>query len=539
MMFAIPDGISNILFFKYEPSTVTGRYQQILNDARLMLTSSSSSSSSSSSECHFLPHPRETHSFHGSEMFCHACSTSPHNSNSVFWQRQNITGMKLVQWICAVSAGTDLCQKVRKLTSDTPDLATAIGSTRNSFVEDVIWTDPEWFQAQAAARFLASRWLHRLRTHSPHVQPWDSICEIEQLFLAKVLPHLSCAWIEYSVVYPIILVSFHKGSIDPFICASAWGNNTVPTNVVSQTLDLTGLSTSLSQGTERRVPTFLGQDIGLTLLRKMLICTDHPIGTTHTHMQQCIVQVLLDILISSLQACPVSHRQARACPVDHLWGNGLTKDNQTLFASCVPDLASGILHTNARSACFENLQWFTAQGGLGMQGISQMHTSRFTSFRHQKVGHMLTNGSCRTFDMCFFPRPLHFSSAHFITWSFRPNRSLGFYRIPAPQAGWLWAAGIDEKEWPLLMEIRKLMAPKQVPKMPVEVEVQVQHPASVFGYDVMHVWVWSYVWLDVMCMFRLFRRYSKVSRSMSIKSVGNGWYQDLQWFTWIRKLTAL
>ena len=28
------------------------------------------------------------------------------------------------------------------------------------------------------------------------------------------------------------------------------------------------------------------------------------------------------------------------------------------------------------------------------------------------------------------------------------------------------------------MEIRKLMAPKQVPKMPVEVEVQVQHPAS-------------------------------------------------------------
>ena len=107
-------------------------------------------------------------------------------------------GMKLVQWICAVSAGTDLCQK-----------------------------------AQAAAR-----------------------------------------------------------------------NNTVPTNVVSQTLDLTGLSTSLSQG---------------------------------------------------------------------------------------------ILHTNARSACFENLQWFTAQGGLG----------------------------------------------------------------------------IDEKEWPLLMEIRKLMAPKQVPKMPVEVEVQV------------------------------------------------------------------
>lgn len=56
----------------------------------------------------------------------------------------------------------------------------------------------------------------------------------------------------------------------------------------------------------------------------------------------------------------------------------------------MPDLASGILHTNARSACFENLQWFTAQGGLGMQGISQMHTSRFTSFRHQKVGHMLT-----------------------------------------------------------------------------------------------------------------------------------------------------
>lgn len=43
------------------------------------------------------------------------------------------------------------------------------------------------------------------------------------------------------------------------------------------------------------------------------------------------------------------------------------------------------------------------------------------------------------------------------------------------------------------MEIRKLMAPKQVPKMPVEVEVQVQHPASVCGYDVMHVWVWSYI----------------------------------------------
>lgn len=29
-------------------------------------------------------------------------------------------------------------------------------------------------------------------------------------------------------------------------------------------------------------------------------------------------------------------------------------------------LSQGILHTNARSACFENLHWFTAQGGLGV-----------------------------------------------------------------------------------------------------------------------------------------------------------------------------
>ncbi|CAK9063446.1 unnamed protein product [Durusdinium trenchii] len=28
-------------------------------------------------------------------------------------------------------------------------------------------------------------------------------------------------------------------------------------------------------------------------------------------------------------------------------------------------LAEGLLHTNARSACFENLHWFTAQNGLG------------------------------------------------------------------------------------------------------------------------------------------------------------------------------
>lgn len=60
-------------------------------------------------------------------------------------------------------------------------------------------------------------------------------------------------------------------------------------------------------------------------------------------------------------------------------------------------LAEGLLHTNARSACFENLHWFTAQNGLG----------------------------------------------------------------------------IAEEEWPLLMEIRKLLAPKKVPSMPVEVEVQV------------------------------------------------------------------
>lgn len=264
----------------------------------------------------------------------------------------------------------------------------------------------------------------------------------------------------------------------------------------------------------------------------------------HTHMQQCIVQVLLDILISSLQACPVSHRQAGACPVDHLWGNGLTKDNQPLFASCVPDLASfrhpahkctvGLLR---EPAMVYGPRWIRHAGYFDVFRRCILRGSHRSDIRKWGTCSLMVLAGLST--CVFFPRPLHFSSAHFITWSFRPNRSLGFYRIPAPQACWLWAAGIDEKEWPLLMEIRKLMAPKQVPKMPVEVEVQVQHPASVCGYDVMHVWVWSYIWLDVMCMFRLFRRYSKVSRSMSIKSVGNGWYQDLQWFTWIRKLTAL
>ena len=74
------------------------------------------------------------------------------------------------------------------------------------------------------------------------------------------------------------------------------------------------------------------------------------------------------------------------------------------------------------------------------------------------------------------------------------------------------------------MEIRKLMAPKQVPKMPVEVEVQVQHPASL-GMVIYDAFVFSVCSEDI-------PRFN-----VNVHQVC--WKWMISGFTWIWKLTAL